>query len=157
MRLARFLTIIGGVLILLSIISPIVEPSYEPVFDLRPDNFRGYMVHCNSGLDIQISSRSNVPFSVYFMTYENGLKTLEEGSVENITVIQVFSNTTSFNGHLSIPIPGWYSVLVTPSSNESITFLEVEFGKQIPNQGLVLIGSSFLFVGILWFFVRARR
>ncbi len=156
MRLVRFLMIIGVTLVLLSYISPIVEPSYSTYYNLNPGEFRGYVVSCDSGFDIQISSWFNESFSVYFMTYENGLKTLEEGSLENVTVMQVFPDTTLLDVHISVPNPGRYVVLVTPLYNESIASFEVDFGKQIPNQGLVLVGSSFLFVGILWQILSSR-
>ncbi|TFH05476.1 MAG: hypothetical protein E4H14_12680 [Candidatus Thorarchaeota archaeon] len=157
MRLARFLIIIGVTLVLLSYISPIVDPSYSTDFGLDPGKFRGYVVNCNSELDIRITSSHEEPFTVYFMTYENGYRALEEGSLENVTILQIFSNTTSLSQRLSIPSPGWYAILVTPSTNETIRFLEIDFGKQIPNQGLVVAGASFLIVGILYFLIASRK
>ena len=157
MRLGKFLIIIGVTLVLLSYISPIIELSYATQFELDPGEFRGYMVNCNNALDIRITSSNEEPFTVYFMTSENGYRALEEGSLENITILQMFSNTTSLSQHLSIPSPGWYAILVTPSTNETIHFLEIDFGKQIPNQGLVVTGLSFLFVGILYFLIMSRK
>lgn len=157
MRLVKFLIIIGVTLVLLSYISPIVDLSYSTDFGLNPGEFRGYMVNCNNELDIRVASFQGEPFTVYFMTYENGYRALEEGSLENVTVLQMFSNITSLNQPLSIPSPGWYAILVTPSTNETIRLLEIDFGKQIPNQGLVVAGASFLFVGILIFFIVSRK
>jgi hypothetical protein len=91
------------------------------------------------------------------MTYENGLKTLEEGSLDNVTSLHVFSNRTSLNVPLSVPNPGLYAILVTPATNSSVTILEVDIEKQIPNQNLFLTGASILFVGIMWCLVILRR
>ena len=156
MRLVRFLVIIGATLVLLSYISPILAPAYSPYADLSPGVFEGFMIHCENGLDIRVSSEHNEPFSVYLMTYENGLKTFENGSLENVTIIQAFTNATSLNEHLSVPNPGWYALLVTPSTNETITFIEVDFGRQCPNQFVFLAGTSFLVVGTLWFLIKSR-
>lgn len=157
MRLARFLMIIGVTLVLLSVISPVVEPTYVAYFNLRPDQFRGCMVNCNSGLDIQISSERNEPFSVYVMNYENGLRMLENGSLENVTVIHVFYNRTLLIQHISIPVPGWYAILVTPSGNETITFLEVTIANPVPNPGLLLSGVSVIGVGVIGFIIMRRN
>ena len=157
MRLGKFLIIIGVTLVLLSYISPNIDLSYTTGFGLDPGEFRGYVVNCDSELDIRVASIQEDPFTLYFMTYENSRRALEEGSLENVTVLQMFSNITSLSQPLSIPSPGWYAILVTPSTNETIHFLEIDFGKQIPNQGLVVTGLSFLFVGILYFLITARK
>jgi len=157
MRLVRFLIIIGVTLVLLSYISPIIDLSYNTGSGLDPGEFRGYMVNCNVELDVRVASFQNEPFSVYFMTSENGYRALEEGSLENVTILQVFSNETSFSHRFSIPSPGWYAILVTPSTNETISIFEVDFGKQIPNQGLVVTGASFMVVGILCFLIISRK
>ncbi len=157
MRLARFLIIIGVTLVLLSYISPINDLSHTTVFELDPGEFRGYVVNCGSELNIRVASIQEDPFTLYFMTYENSCRALEEGSLENVTVLQMFSNITLLSQPLSIPSPGWYAILVTPSTNETIHFLEIDFGKQIPNQGLVVTGLSFLFVGILYFLIMSRK
>jgi len=157
MRLTRFLMIIGVTLVLLSVISPIIEPSYSAGTNLSPGQFRGWMVNCNSGLDIRISSEFNEPFSVYFMNYENGLRTLENGSLENVTVIHVFSNRTLLNEHISIPVPGWYAILMTPSGNETITFFEVTIVNPVPNPELLLSGVSVIGVGVIGFIIMRRN
>ena len=156
MRLVRFLMLIGVTLVLLSIVSPIVAPSYTPFSNLSPGEFRGVMVNCNNGLDIQISSELNEPFSVYFMNYENGQRTLEDGLLENVTVIHIYSNRTSLDQHISIPVPGWYAILVTPSGNETITAFEVTIVNPVPNPGLLLTGVSVIGVGVIGFIIIRR-
>jgi hypothetical protein len=155
-RLVGFLIAIGVTLLVLSYLCPTLDYSYTTDGYLNPSEYRGYVVHCEGSLDIRIVSWEDEPFSFYFMTYENGLRTLEEGSLENVTVMREVSNITSLSEHLLVPNVGWYALLITPSTNETIEVFEVSFGRQIPNQGLALAGLLFIATGVLWFLVASR-
>ncbi len=150
MRLARFLAIIGVTLVVLSYVGPVIEPSYMVVFELQSGLCRGFMVDATTDFDVQILSLEDDPFSVYFMDYDNGKQALEDQSIENVTVMLSFHNVTSLYAHILIPVPGWYTLLVTPSSNETISHLDVEIDRPVPNPSFFLSGSSALLVGILW-------
>ena len=150
MRLARFLAIIGVTLVVLSYVGPTIEPSYMVVFELQSGLYRGFMVDATTDFDVQILSLEDDPFSVYFMDYDNGKQALEDQSIENVTAMLSFHNVTSLYAHISIPAPGWYMLLVTPSSNETISHLDVEIDRPVPNPGFFISGSSALLVGILW-------
>ena len=150
MRLARFLAIIGVTLVVLSYVGPTIEPSYMVVSGLQSGLYRGYMVNVATDFGVQIASWHDDPFSVYFMDYDNGKQALEDQSIENVTAMRSFHNVTSLYAHISIPAPGWYMLLVTPSSNKTISFLTVEIDRPVPNPGFFLSGLSSLLVGILW-------
>ena len=150
MRLARFLAIIGVTLVVLSYVGPTIEHSYMVVSGLQSGLYRGYMVNVATDFDLRMVSWQDDPFSVYFMDYDNGKQALEDQSIENVTAMISFHNVTSLYAHISIPAPGWYTLLVTPSSNETISHLDVEIDRPVPNPGFFISGSSALLVGILW-------
>jgi hypothetical protein len=144
-RIAGLLMVLGVTLIILSYASPMVQPSYTPIFNLSYGNYEGIMAHCYGDIDIQIESRNNKVFSAFFMDSINGLLAVKEGSLENVTLLNSFMNRTILYAHLSVPAPGWYSILVTPSDDETIQFMTVQFTRQIPNLR-ALLGGGLLFV-----------
>jgi hypothetical protein len=139
-RLARFLLLVGMTLIILSFVGPYVEPSYDTYFGIETGYYRGYTINCVSDIDIQITSRDGEPFSTYFMDYENGISTFEGQLLENVTVMYEFINKTSITEHISIPTSGWYIILISPASNESVSFITIEINRPIPNQGIFASG-----------------
>ncbi|MGD2072354.1 MAG: hypothetical protein PVG65_02570 [Candidatus Thorarchaeota archaeon] len=156
-RLARFMLLVGITLVVLSFVGPYVEPSYEPYSGLEPGYYRGFAFNCVSDIDIQIISEDAEPFSTYFMDYENGLSTFEDQSLENVTVMYEFINRTSLTEHISIPASGWYFVLISPASNESVSFLTVEIMRPIPNQGFFASGVFVIVFDVLWCILSFRN
>jgi len=150
LRLARFLAIIGVTLVVLSYVGPTIEPSYMVVSGLQSGLYRGYMVNAATDFDLRMVSWNDDSFSVYFMDYDNGKQALEDQSIENVTAMLSFHNVTSLYAHISIPAPGWYTLLVTPISNGTISSLHIEIDRPVPNPGFFLSGLSALLVGILW-------
>ncbi|TFG13431.1 hypothetical protein EU537_06065 [Candidatus Thorarchaeota archaeon] len=148
-RLARFILLVGITLIVLSFAGPFVEPSYDTYFGINHGYYRGYAVKCVSDIDIHIISREAEPFSAYFMDYENGLSAFEDQSLKNATVMYEFINRTSTTAHISIPATGWYIVLITPASNESISFMTIEIKRPTPNQGPLASGVLLVAFGFL--------
>lgn len=156
MRCVRFLGFLGLVFVLLSFISPMVAPTYNPYVNLAPGDFRGVMVNCDTVLAVQIISENEIPFTVYILDYENGVRALQEGSLENVTVIDSYSNRTELIKRIPILEPGWYSVLVTPYTNESLSFFEVTIERPIPSPAMLLTGVSVLSLSLISYIVVVR-
>jgi hypothetical protein len=156
-RLARFLLLVGMTLIILSFVVPFVEPSYFVDFELNPGYYRGFTINCVSDIDIQIISRDAEPFSTYFMDYENGISAFEDQSLENVTVIYKFINRTSMTEHISIPALGWYIILISPASNESVEFITIEIKRPIPNQRIIASGIIVIAFDVLLYILTLRN
>ena len=149
-RLAELITLLGVLLVILSYVSPMVQPSYAPIFDLSYGDCEGIMVHCYGDLSIRVESDNNEVFSTFFVDETNGLLAAEEGSLENVTVLQSFINRTVLYAQLTVPTPGWYSILITPSDESGIEFLRIWFTPPIPNLRVLLAGGVPIVLCIPW-------
>ena len=139
-RLPRLFMIFGVTLVILSFLSPIVQPSYTPIFELSYGNYNGIMVYCHSDIDIRIESQNNAVFSTFFMDSTNGLLAIKEGALENATFLEIFPNRTVLYAHLSVPTQGWYSILVTPSDEDLIEFMTIEYMQRGMNPRVLFAG-----------------
>lgn len=155
-RLPKFLMICGVTLIILSYTSPIVQTSYTAIFELSYGTYDGIMVNCYSNIDIRIESGNNEAFSTFFMDSTNGLLAIKEGSLENVTLMESFINKTIVYAHLSIPVQGWYSILVTPSVEGSIEFIRIEFVRENPNPRLLFVGGLLVILSMPWILKMVR-
>ena len=108
------------------------------------------MVHCYGDINIHVKSDNNEVFSVFFMDSTNGLLAAEEGSLENVTLLESFINRTELYAQLSITAPGWYSILVAPSGEGGIQFLRIMFTPSIPNPRVLLTGGALIVLCIPW-------
>ena len=149
-RLPRLLMIFGVTLVILSFISPIVQSSYTPIFGLSYGNYYGIMVYCHGDIDIRIESQNNDVFSTFFMDSANGLLAIKEGTTENATLLEFFPNQIVLYAHLSVPVPGWYSILVTPTDEGSIEFMTIEYVQQSINPKVLVAGSLLIALTVPW-------
>lgn len=149
MRIERTLLIIGVLLIVLSYYAPMVSPSYGTYVNIEPEQYQGVFVDCDTILDVRILSRNGMPFSVSILDYENSIKALEEGSLQNTTAVFQISNISVFDDTIHLPTPGWYSILITPSNSSSLDLLEVTIRKPYPNMNLLLSGIVIMAFGTI--------
>jgi hypothetical protein len=156
-RFPKFLAVFGAITLLLSIISPIITVSYRPISYLEYGTYEGVLVNCYDAIDVRIKARNDNVISAYFLNSTNGLRAIEEGSLVNVSTLHQSLNRTLVFERWAIPHPGWYAILVTPSNNETIQSISIEFVQQIPNPRVLLAGGILIIVSVLWVFWGKRN
>jgi hypothetical protein len=71
-RFPKFLAVFGVIVIILSIISPIVTPSFRPISGLGYRNYEGVVVNCYDAIDVRIKGSNDEIISAYLMDSTNG-------------------------------------------------------------------------------------
>ena len=85
-------------------------------------------------------------FTLYVLDYENTNRTLMEGSLDNVSPMLEVRNIESFKGLVPIPTLGYYSILITSESNETLS-VRVTMSTMLPAGRLLLVGMALIVVG----------
>ncbi|MHC4750497.1 MAG: hypothetical protein ACYTFW_11545 [Planctomycetota bacterium] len=117
------------------------QPSYAygPV---APGVYDAYFYATTEDLHVAIASTDHQNLSFYFMVDDEGLRALEEKSLDNVTVLLKQENINSYNGVLSIPQQGGYAILIAPANtNVSSVGYNMTVQRLVPYLSVLATGA----------------
>lgn len=115
-HLAQIIFVVGVTLMIVSFMAGTPSNAYGPV---EPDVYDAYFYATTGNLHVTIASTDHRNLSLYFMAYDEGLRALEEKSLDNVTVLLKQENINSYDGVLSIPQQGGYAILIASAHTDS--------------------------------------
>lgn len=121
--------------------------AYGPV---EPNVYDAYFYAAAGNLHVTIASTDHRNLSLYFMVYDEGLRALDEKSLDNVTLLLKQENINSYEGVLIIPQQGGYVILIA-SANTDLNSVGYNMTVQrvIPNLSVLAIGAIMIVLVII--------
>jgi hypothetical protein len=108
MSWSKSFVIIGSTLLVLSMMSGMLV---DHVINVRDGEFHGYWMECIESPVMQLES-DNI-LSLYVLEIADGIRFVEDGTLENVTPVFKLENITRYSGVIELPSQGQYLVVVT--------------------------------------------
>ncbi len=143
---------IGKILIAISV--SILLLSFLPFSNIRlsgsvePNEYRGRIFGLGSHVWLDIETTDNQQISVFILDWNNSMLLLGSGSLDDITPVVSWENTTGYSGRVEVPSLGLYSIVVITQSNETVQF-DVDSDYILPQYFIFLAGVTILLLGVL--------
>lgn len=143
---------IGKILIAISV--SILLLSFLPFSNIRlsgsvePNEYRGRIFGLGSHVWLDIETTDNQQISVFILDWNNSMLLLGSGSLDDITPVVSWENTTGYSGRVEVPFLGLYSIVVITQSNETVQF-DVDSDYILPQYFIFLAGVTILLLGVL--------
>ncbi len=146
-HLAQIIFVVGATLIIVSFMAGAPSSAYGPV---EPDVYDAYFYTTAGKLHVAIASTDHRNLSLYFLVYDEGLRALEEKSLDNVTVLLKQENINSYDGVLSIPQQRGYVILIA-SANTDLNPVGYNMTVQrvVPNLSVLATGAFMIVLAVV--------
>jgi hypothetical protein len=150
-RLAKALIIIGLTLLIFSNLGT-ADWDRTCSRDVSYGSYGACIFSATSSISMRVEERDHKRFSLYVVIHSDVLDALNGTSLENLNLIPIEENITSFVGVLSIWIMGIYGIAVTPIETRPIT-VSIRLRTIYPQNttfvpGLILASTGLLIIGL---------
>jgi hypothetical protein len=144
---AQIIFFAGVTLIIVSFMAGAPSSTYGPV---EPSVYDAYFYATTGNLHVTIASTDHRNLSLYFMTYDEGFRALEEKSLDNVTVLLKQENVNSYDGVLCIPQQGGYAILIaTASTDSSAVGYNMTVQRVIPYLSVLSTGALMIVFAVM--------
>ncbi len=147
LSIAQIIFVVGATLIVVSLMAGESSNAYGPV---EPDVYDAYFYAAAGNLHVAIASTDHRNLSFYFMVYDEGLRALDEKSLDNVTVLLKQENINSYEGVLSIPQQGGYAILIASGNTDlSPVGYNMTVQRVVPNLSLLTTGAFMIVLAVV--------
>lgn len=141
-RLVQLIFVVGAILAIVSFNAGATSNMYGPV---EPGVYDVFFYAAFGNLHIRIASTDDRNLSLYFMVFEEGLRALEENSLDNVTWLLAQENFNSYEVMLQVPQPGWYAILVSSAdTNSGAVGYHMATQRVVPHLRVLVLGASMM-------------
>ncbi|MHA1652627.1 MAG: hypothetical protein ACTSYX_06805 [Candidatus Thorarchaeota archaeon] len=143
-RLGRFLLVVGIAIMLVSVVglpggtglgSTIVPSEYLVTTS-------EYLGACQ----IRFHTMAEWPADVYLLNWNDTNRLLMSGSLKDTHPLYAWENVTMFSALVLVPNPGYYSIVITPATNMTVSFT-IDVVPVIPQHFVLIVGAAASIVG----------
>jgi hypothetical protein len=131
LRLAESLLVIGTIVLIISFTQMTYVHSND---DMEQGIYAIYLITVNTDIYVTLSVHGNDSVSFYLLDFEEGIKVVKEGSLENATPLLSFEQISSFADFIDLPADGSYVFVVAPTeSNSTRIWVELNILGPVPH------------------------
>ncbi|MBS3795966.1 MAG: hypothetical protein KGY80_13765 [Candidatus Thorarchaeota archaeon] len=117
--------------------------------------YKGYLFRTTDDIYVRAEKDTNESFSLYILDSEDTLSVLENGSLEQTNPVVMMENITHYTGRVELPSPGVYTILVTPSHNNTIS-VNIDIQRTNPHMNALIPGILFVAGGAIFSYIPRR-
>lgn len=117
--------------------------------------YKGYLFRTTDDIYVRAEKDTNESFSLYILDSEDTLSVLENGSLEQTNPVVMMENITHYTGRIELPSPGVYTILVTPSHNNTIS-VNIDIQRTNPHMNALIPGILFVAGGAIFSYIPRR-
>lgn len=146
MRLGKFLLSIGVVLGFISILG---SPPIGDTTTISNTGYQGIMFRATTDMIIQVEVKTQIGnISFWILDAEDTLETASNGNLSNTSPILEIREIRSYSGDVTFPFKGFYSIILSTLSQESIEVF-VQLSVKVPHPLILISAIIFCFLGIV--------
>ncbi|MHA1961527.1 MAG: hypothetical protein ACW99U_15000 [Candidatus Thorarchaeota archaeon] len=112
MRITKSLLVVGIILCLVAFLPDEIVHNWDR---MNGGPYYGHVVQTTGSINLEVNAVSDDSFDVFVVTYDDAIRSFEEESLENASILLELEDVEQYQGVLDLSA-GTYVVFITPSN-----------------------------------------